>query len=300
MVLQPDYGSTRQRAAQRLAGTLVGGIVASLLLWLKLPPLVLMAATAGTIFGFSYMLRKNYAVAVFFITLMIVLLTEATSVVTIEFTLSRLIATAAGGALAMLAALLFWPVWERQRFPAYLAAALRANRDYLQLLQARLSAGEAYDAPTIAAKRRAEAANGIVFASLQRMAADPRHQQDGLTSAAAIANGNQRVTRALTTIAIHLKPGAPLTQPESVRFATLAGDALEALAASVTQRDTSDDSLRPLLTALESFQVPASIGTASTAPFAQRDHWVFGQMNRAALELSAMLLAASQTGSSSA
>jgi len=293
VVLQPDYGSTRQRAAQRLIGTLVGGVLASLLLWLKLPPLVLMTATAATIFGFSYMLRKNYAIAVFFITLMIVLLTEATNVVTIEFTISRLVATAAGGALAMGAALVFWPVWERQRFPAYLAAALRANREYLQLLQARLAAGEGYDAPTITAKRHAEAANGIVFASLQRMAADPKHQQDGLTSAAAIANGNQRVTRALNTIAIHLKPGAPLTQPESARFAILASDALEALSVSVTHRDASTAPLQPLLTALESFQVPASIGTTSTAPFAQRDHWVFGQMSRAALELSAMLLAAS-------
>lgn len=293
VVLQPDYGSTRQRAAQRLAGTLVGGIVASLLLWLKLPPAVLLMATATTIFGFSYMLRKNYAVAVFFITLMIVLLTEATGVVTIEFTISRLVATAAGGALAMLAALLFWPVWERQRFPAYLADALRANRDYLQLLQGRLAAGTGYDAPTITAKRRAEVANGVVFASLQRMAADPKYQQHGLTSAAAIANGNQRLTRALTTIAIHLKPGAPLTHPESASFTTLASDALEALARHVVAPDEpSAAPLKPLLAALESFQAPASAISTSTAPFAQRDHWVFGQMSRAALELSAMLLAA--------
>jgi len=36
------------------------------------------------------------------------------------------------------------------------------------------------------------------------------------------------------------------------------------------------------------------------APFAQRDHWVFGQMSRAALELSAMLLAASQPADATA
>jgi uncharacterized membrane protein YccC len=291
VVLQPDYGSTRQRAAQRLVGTLIGGLLASLLLWLKLPPVVLMTATAATIFGFSYFLRKNYALAVFFVTLMIVLLTEATSAVTLEFTISRLVATAAGGALAMLAALLFWPVWERQRFPAYLAAALRANRDYLQLLQARLASGGAYDDPVVAAKRRVEAANGTVFASLQRMAADPKHQQHGLTQAAAVANGNQRLTRALTTIGLHLKPGTPLTAPEAARFTTLASDALEALATSVTATDATGPSLQPLLGELESFQVPATIGTASNSPFAQRDHWVFGQMSRAALELSAMLLA---------
>ena len=301
VVLQPDYGSTRQRALQRLIGTLIGGILASVLLWLKLPAPVLLAATAVTIFGFAYMLRKNYALAVFFITLMIVLLTEATGVVTIEFTISRLVATAAGGALAMLAALLFWPVWERQRFPSYLADALRANREYLHLLQGQLTVGGAYDEPTINAKRHAEAANGVVFASLQRMGADPKYQQDGQTQAAAIANGNQRLTRALTSIVLHLKPGAPLTHPASARFATLASDALDALARHVVSPgDATAAPLPPLLAALESFQVPASVVTGSTAPFAQRDQWVFGQMSRAALELSAMLLAASPPTEASA
>ena len=38
VVLQPDYGSTRQRAAQRVLGTLAGSLAASVLLWVK-PPL---------------------------------------------------------------------------------------------------------------------------------------------------------------------------------------------------------------------------------------------------------------------
>lgn len=296
VVLQPDYGSTRQRAAQRIVGTLIGGVLASLLLWLKLPAAILLVAIAATIFAFSYFLRKNYAIAVFFITLMIVLLTEETGTVTLEFTLLRLIATAAGGAVAMLAALVFWPVWERQRFPAYLAAALRANRDFLRILQARLESGGGYDAPAVAAKRRAEAANGVVFASLQRMDADPKHQQGTLTQSAAIANGNQRLTRALTTIAIHLKPGMPVAHADATRFATLAGESLEALAATVSADPASPPRLAPLLSALESFQAPQPAATSNDA---QRDHWVFGQMNRAALELSAMLLAATPASSPS-
>ena len=133
------------------------------------------------------------------------------------------------------------------------------------------------------------------------MGADPKYQQDGQTQAAAIANGNQRLTRALTSIVLHLKPGAPLTHPASARFATLASDALDALARHVVSPgDATAAPLPPLLAALESFQVPASVVTGSTAPFAQRDQWVFGQMSRAALELSAMLLAASPPTEASA
>ena len=292
VVLQPDYGSTRLRAAQRLLGTLVGGTVATLLLWLKLPAPVLLSAIAVTTFGFSYYVRKNYAVAVFYITLLIVLLTEATGTLTIHFTIDRLVATLAGGTLAMLAALLFWPVWEWQRFPSFLAAALRSNRDYLRLLRERLATGGAYDPAAITAKRRAEAANGAVFASLQRMAGDPKHQQDSLAQAAALANGNQRLTRALTTMALHLTPGVPLFHPEAGRFGQLTGEALEALALRIESKDPVSPPLAPLLTALENFQAPQVESTAIDG-VSQRNQWVFGQMSRAALELSAMLLAAS-------
>ena len=35
--MQPDYGSTRQRAAERVLGTLLGSLLASGLFFLKLP-----------------------------------------------------------------------------------------------------------------------------------------------------------------------------------------------------------------------------------------------------------------------
>ncbi len=284
VVLQPDYGSTRLRAAQRLLGTLLGGLLASALLFLHLPPAVLLAAIAATIFGFSYHLRRNYAVAVLCITVMIVLLTEATTAVTVRFTVERLVATLGGGTLAMLAALIFWPVWERERFPVFLAAALRANRDYLGLLQARLANGGTYDQAVIAGKRRAETANGVLFASLQRMNADPEHQQRRLEEAAALANGNQRLTRALTTIGLHLS-GSPVTEPAAAEFAALAGDALETLARQAGGDATATVRLSELRTAIGAFDAPVAAGTG-------RDQWVFGQMNRAAVELGAMLLAA--------
>ena len=107
----PEYGATRLRAGQRVLGTFAGSLLASLLLWLTLPPAVLLAAMAVTMFGFAFWLKRNYTIAVFFITLFVVLITEAATKVTIAFTVERLAATAAGGLLALLAAQLFWPVW---------------------------------------------------------------------------------------------------------------------------------------------------------------------------------------------
>jgi uncharacterized membrane protein YccC len=294
VVLQPDYGSTRQRAAQRVGGTLAGSVLASALLWLHLPFAALASTMAATMFAFGYFLKRNYAVAVFFITLFIVLLTEAEHPVTIEFTLERLLSTLAGGGLALLAALFFWPVWERSRFPPILARGLRANRDFLQLLISRAVAGGKYDDETIGAKRRAEAANSAIFSSLQRMTGDPKNQREGLEQLATLANGNQRLTRALTVMTLHLTPGTPIAQRGLAQFAELGSEALEQIAQAVEAGPNHRQAkLGELQNALENFQVPTSpAGAGSSSSETQRQRWIFGQLLRAATELSALLLAA--------
>lgn len=291
IVLQPDYGSTRQRAAQRGLGTLAGSILASLLLRLHLPFAALAAATAATIFVFGYFVKRNYAIAVVFITLFVVLLTESSGPVTLAFTVERLASTLGGVALSLVAAMFFWPVWERNRLPPILAQALRANRAYLQLLTARLHDGGPYDQAAVAAKRKAEAANSAVFSSLQRLMADPRNQQDRLEQSAALTNGNQRLTRALNVVALHLTPGHPLRHPEAAAGAALLADTLETLAHYVETENPAPGTLAPLLAALEKISLPIPPANSSD-PIAQRDHWVFTQLSRGTTELSAMLMAA--------
>lgn len=287
VVLQPEYGATRLRAGQRVLGTLAGSLLGSLVLWLVPPPPVLLAAMAVTMAGFGFWLKRNYAVAVFFITLFVVLLTEITMPVTVAFTAERMAVTAAGGLLAMLAATLFWPVWERTRFPALLAAALRANRDFVRALGHRIQTGGGYDAGAIALKRAAEVANSAVFASLQRMAADPKTQQAGLEQAAALANGNQRLTRALTVVALHLTTGAPLPRPDLGRFVSAAVDTLESLATAVETQEQTSRHMKELRTTLDNLVLPTP--PAGAPPL---EHSAYSQFARCATELSAMLLAA--------
>ncbi|MDB6165012.1 MAG: rane protein [Lacunisphaera sp.] len=294
VVLQPDYGSTRLRAGQRVIGTLAGSLVASGLLWLSLPQVALIAAMAVTMFCFAFFLKRNYGYAVFFITLFVVLITETAAKITFAFTGERLAVTAAGGLLALLAAQLFWPAWERKFFPANLARALRANRDYVRMLGDRLQTGGGYDAGAAALKRAAEKANSLVFSSLQRMSGDPKAQQEGIEAAAALANGNQRLTRALTIVALHLAPGAGLQDPELGRFVTVAVETLEALAASAESGAPAADRFVRLRTTFDSLTLRAPAGST---PLAQSAH---GQFARCATELSAMLLAASAAGLPSA
>jgi uncharacterized membrane protein YccC len=290
VVLQPDYGATRQKAAQRMLGTLAGSILGSALLWLHLPFAALMAGTAAAGFVFTYYLKRNYGLAVIFITLFVVLLTESSGPVELSFTIERLASTVAGGLLALLAALIFWPVWERERFPSIFAEALRANRDYLRVLAGHLAAGRTYDHDTTQAKRRAERANGEVFSSLQRMTGDPRSRQERVEQVAALANGNQRLTRVLNLVSVHLVPGAGAPGAELGPFAANAEQALEALARGI-EGGVPETSFAELRRRLDRAQLSEASGPADD-PARSRGLWIFRQFSRAATELSAMLLEA--------
>ena len=286
VVLQPDFGSTRKRAAERMLGTLAGGVLASSLLWLHPPLWLLFTAAALTIAAFSYWVKRLYGVAVIFITLNVVLLLEAHQPVTWAVTFERLGCTLAGGFLALAAAWIFWPVWERQRFPAIMAQALQANAGYLAEVLNRLEEGKPLDEDLLLIRRSAESANSEVFSSLRRMNADPRSRRDGLESAAALANGNQRVTNALSVVTLHLNDQRS-RHPDTLQdLRSVAEASFKAL-----QAGAPSEQLTQALHDLEAFCLP-QLDPEHRDPSRFREPWVFPQFARILTEMAAMVVAA--------
>jgi uncharacterized membrane protein YccC len=230
VVLQPDYGATRQKAGQRIVGTITGSILASLLLWVKMPVGLLVFCASVMAFLFAYFLRRRYALAVFFVTVMLVLMTESMMEVHLEFTVVRLLSNLAGGILALLAALLFWPKWEQERFPKIFAASLRANRKYLDTITTHIIRGEPFSGDVIQSKREVERANSESVASVQRSLGEPSSRQKNLELAAALATYNQRMTRALTVLGVHLNKRKPFAYSKFELDVRAVGESMESLA----------------------------------------------------------------------
>lgn len=288
VVLQPDFGATRLRASQRMGGTVVGGLLAGAILWLRAPEWVIILSIALTCFGFGYVLRRHYGIAVVFITLFVVLLTEGTGPRALLLTRERLEMTLAGGFLALGAAFVFWPVWEKARFGGILAAAFRANGRYLQFLVDRMHQGPAHPGSVSRVKQAAESANSAAFSSLRRMFSDPKNQQDGVEQAAALTNGLQRLTRLFNLFTVHLDPVLTLDDPELDRFVALALESLETLAGAVEGKAGALEALPALRGRLDrtSFATVPRSQPATDAETYQI--WVHVHLTRAAIELSAL------------
>jgi uncharacterized membrane protein YccC len=286
VVLQPDYGSTRARAAQRVAGTLLGSLLAIGLLWLALPAPVLFALMSASMFAFGFFMKRNYSIGVLFVTIFVVLLTSLHEPVTASLAWERLASNALGGVLALLGALVFWPVWERARFPAILAASLRANLHYWEQIDQRLRDGRPFDDAIVKAKQRVEGANAAVFASLQRLMADPKNRQTGLEHTAALANGNLRLTRAFSVAALQLHTDAPFASQTHDAFSAQLVRTLATLAESVEGVSETPDSLRARrreLTAPTPTAVPSASSQASSQ--ASSDNLVTAQPNASETDL---------------
>lgn len=212
VVLQPDYGSTRLRAGQRVAGTLAGVVLGSGLLLVSLPLWLLALLSSLTAFGFTYLLRRQYALAVLLVTVQIVLITELHAPVHFDFTLERLLCNLAGSGLALFAAKRFWPSWEREQFPALLARAIERNGEYGRRVAAHLLVGQAFGPDLIHAKQQTERSGLMLAASLARMITEPRREQAEPARATLVVSANERLTRALSALATHLpvtpSPGA--------------------------------------------------------------------------------------------
>jgi uncharacterized membrane protein YccC len=283
VVMQPDYGSTRQRAAERVLGTLLGSLLASGLLFLKLPHSALLAAAGVTSFLFALFLKRRYDVAVVFLTLMVVLLTEMGGPVDWKLTAERVLCTLAGGGLALGAAHFFWPSWEKDRFQPLMSVALLASCGYIKVLCQRLREGTGRGEELIPAKRRLESANSEVFASLRRMYGEPKYQADILQDAAAMANGNLRLTRMLNLLLLHLtnRP-APVSEPELSKWESAACHALKFLAESWD--DLDEQGLQQVLGQLEALNLHQSSAENTD------NAWVFTQLARGSTELSAMIV----------
>jgi hypothetical protein len=291
VVLQPDFGSTWRRAFHRAAGTLLGVIAVGGLLHLHPPYWVLLLIIAVLCGVVAHFLKHNYTLAVFIVTIMLVVSMEAMGPVSFSLAIERLACCVLGSLLAFLAALTLWPFWERQRMRPLLARAIQCNRDYLKVLAGAFKAGaKAPGQRILPAKMQVETANADVFDSLRRMGKEPEAKRANLKAAAVLATGNYRLTRIFNALLAGIAPGrSPMDVSTVERFQNNMETALDVMTRFLNSPDESPpewDTVQALL---------GKMRFDNASPGHDAD-WVISRFEHAATEAEGMLLAARALG----
>ena len=191
IVIQPYFGATLQKARARVLGTVLGSVAGGLL---ALVPAGLHLKEAMLFFTFIFMVyyvRKNYAIAVFTVTLNIVLLFNIDSSFHNMLLVERMLCTLGGSLLAVVSGFALLPAWDKKWLPNHLAEAIKANYSYFT---------STFYAKTTWAKykRAVESKNSDVFDSFNRYMDEPG--KDKTDAYYGLITCNVRITRDLNTI----------------------------------------------------------------------------------------------------
>lgn len=218
LVIQPYIGATLAKARDRVVGTVTGGIVGGLFLFLPNNFYVQEVLLFITSVLMMVYVRKNYAIAAFFITVSLVLLLNVERQANVEIILVRAISTLVGAAIAVLASFVLLPEWDKKKLPEHLTDALRHNYQYLLFTYGISGNSDTWTR----LKRLAETANSKAFESLQRYLEEPDGKQKQIVQPYQLLTHNVRITRDLNQIHLEREsPAASLTTTPTVNGAPL-------------------------------------------------------------------------------
>ncbi|HEY8302130.1 MAG TPA: FUSC family protein [Jatrophihabitans sp.] len=249
VVLRPDFASTFQRVVLRVAGTVVGLVVATELLhWVPVGTWYLIALVALFYFGMRLAGPANVGPTAVSLSAMVVVLLALNGVPPHDTLVARSVATLIGGVLAVPAALLL-VVWEHEQVPGRLAGLLAAYRAYLAVLaDPTASRGRRERARTDARLARTNA-----VASVDRARAEPVGARSVVTLGEGVLAHSHRVVHALMTLdALRAGPATAAVRAELDAVLRAAEQALasceQALRTATAPRQSAE--LRPLQDAL--------------------------------------------------
>ena len=238
LVLKPEFAVTFSRGVLRIAGTLIGLLLATALFQFLPIHTAMEIALIGL---FTFLMRwvgpANYGIFGVTISALVVLLISITGIAPKEVIHARAVNTVLGGVFA-LAAYAVWPSWERHRLPELFAALLEAYRKSLAAITAELLE----PGPNSARKRErtrqaARTARTNLETSLERLAVEPGVTQEQIAQANAMLASSHRFAHAMMALEAGI-PGASAraqapARPEFRKFAEAVDKTLELLSAKV-------------------------------------------------------------------
>jgi len=233
IVLRPDFAATFNFGLLRVVGTVLGLMLTTLVL--RLTPDVVWAhvAVMGVLcLGFRYLAGAHYGIAVAALTGTVVVLLSFEGVDPFAAMSDRVLNTALGSAMALLAYVV-WPTWERHRARSALSDMLCAYADYLDALVAPADSRVRYEvrAATRTARTNAQA-------SLDRMLAEPGTPAVLAELAETLyANGNRLARTAMALESLIDVGEVPEAWPPISAFIHEAATALRAQADALTRAE---------------------------------------------------------------
>ncbi len=175
VVLKPNFGGTIQRVIQRIAGTIVGGVIAMLISIFVRDERMLFLCVALLAFT-SFSIRAfGFGFFTLVVTPLFMVLMDLANPGDWAVSLFRILDTLIGGVLALIGGYALFPIWERQRLPSQLARTLLALKEYFDDVTGAYVGKDTPLREIERVKRQAALEVANATAASQRLLSEPSH-----------------------------------------------------------------------------------------------------------------------------
>ncbi len=179
VIMRPSYGLTKNRAKDRLIGTLIGGLIAYGMVFLVQDLYVYGAMGVASLIMALSLIQKNARTAAIFITLSVVFIYAILSPDVISVIKFRILDTLVGAGLSYTAMLWLWPTWESVEMKESIEKSVKANKEFLQEITEYYQQKGNIPTSYNIARKEAFLETSNLNSAFQRMAQEPKAKQKG-------------------------------------------------------------------------------------------------------------------------
>lgn len=205
VIMRPSYGLTRDRAKDRLIGTLIGGAIAFGLVFFFQDPYVYgLLGVISLVIAIS-LVQKNYKASATFITLSAVLIYSILRPDVLDLIKFRILDTLVGAGLSYIAMRWLWPTWEFVEIKDTIVKSVRANKYFLNKIVEHYEVKGKIPTSYNIARKEAFLETSNLSSAFQRMTQDPKSKQKELDKIYELVVLNHTFLTSLASLSTYIK-----------------------------------------------------------------------------------------------
>jgi len=219
VIMKPGFSLSKQRNYQRLLGTIGGGIIGILILMFIPNSNVQFALMVALMIGTYSFMRLYYIVSVICMTPYVLILFKFLGIGGFDILEERILDTAIGSGIAILASYLAFPTWEFEQIKKTLAAAITANTCYLVKATESLTGKPVPLTEYKLARKDLYVKSANLSAAFERMTSEPKSKQRNIKDVHKFVVLNHILSSYIATVAgeVTIKPNYK-ARPEALKL----------------------------------------------------------------------------------
>ena len=205
VIMRPNYGLTKERSKHRVVGTLIGALIATIVIYLTNNTTVYSIISVCALpFSFAF-LQSNYRDAAAAITINVIFLFALFEPNILEVIQYRILDTVIGASLSFIAFRFLWPTWEYHGFDRFVSDAVGANQKFLNEIKSYYAEKGEVSTSYKISRREAFLNMGNLNAAYQRLNQEPKSKQKDLATSYELVVLSNTFLSSMTSLGTYIR-----------------------------------------------------------------------------------------------